>query len=131
MCLAGPERFAEMRGRSAAVIDWYSLYVEIYRVMAGRPPRSYHPFAAAGADAEGVARVGGQPRGSDLCDQPAFRARFGEDTFEVGDASLLSEFMRRVEACGIHISSSPPAHRARPTPPPTFSTCPKLRASSL
>ena len=37
MCLAGPERFAEMRGRSTALIDWYSLYVEIYRVMAGRP----------------------------------------------------------------------------------------------
>ena len=96
MCLTGPERFAEMRGRSAAVIEWYSLYVEIYRVMAGRPPRSYHPFAAAGADAEGVARLGGQPRGSGLCDQPAFRAWFGDDVFEVGDASVLSEFMRRV-----------------------------------
>ena len=73
MCLAGPERFTEMRGRSAAMIEWYSLYVEIYRVMTGRPPRFYHPFAAAGADAEGVARLGGQQRGSDLCDQPAFR----------------------------------------------------------
>ena len=127
MCLAGPERFAEMRGRSAAVIEWYSLYVEIYRVMAGRPPRSYHPFAAAGADAEGVARMGGQPRGSDLCDQPAFRAWFGDDAFEVGDASVLSEFMRRVESWDpVFISSSPPCQAYSTTDIQHLSDAPRL-----
>ena len=127
MCLAGPERFAEMRGRSAAVIEWYSLYVEIHRVMAGRPPRSYHPFAAAGADAEGVARLGGKPRGSDLCDQPAFRAWFGDEAFEVGDASVLSEFMRRVDSWDpLFISASPPCQAYSTTDIQHLSDAPRL-----
>jgi hypothetical protein len=127
MCLAGPERFAEMQGRAASLIEWYTLYVDIYRVMAGRPPRTYHPFAAAGADAEGVRRAGGQPRGSDLHDQPAFRAWFGDDAFEVGDASVLSDLMRRVSSWDpVFISASAPCQAYSTTDIHHLSDAPRL-----
>ena len=127
MCLAGPERFAEMQGRAASLIEWYTLYVDIYRVMAGRPPRTYHPFAAAGADAEGVRRAGGQPHGSDLHDQPAFRAWFGDDAFEVGDASVLSDLMRRVSSWDpVFISASAPCQAYSTTDIHHLSDAPRL-----
>ena len=127
MCLAGPERFAEMQGHAARLIEWYTLYVDIYRVMAGRPPRTYHPFSAAGADAEGVRRAGGQPHGSDSHDQPAFRSWFGDEAFEVGDAAVLSDLMRRVSSWdSVFISASAPCQAYSTTDIHHLSDAPRL-----
>ena len=89
-CLAGEDAFAEMQRRKVECLEYYNIYVDILARLSNRTPRSYHPFAAAGADAEGVRRSRGSPFGSDICDQPHFRSWFGERAFQVSDASVRS-----------------------------------------
>ena len=89
-CLAGEDAFAEMQRRKVDCLEYYNIYVDILARLSNRTPRSYHPFAAAGADAEGVRRSRGSPFGSDILDQPHFRAWFGERAFQVSDASVRS-----------------------------------------
>ena len=72
-CLASPDAFAEMQRRKVECLEYYAIYVDILARMSKRTPRSYHPFAAAGADALGVRRARGTPYGSDWVDQPHFR----------------------------------------------------------
>ena len=87
MCLASEEEFEAQRQRGLEVIEHYSIYVDLLSRLKNRRARSYHPFAAAGADAEGVRRSRGVPFGSVHLDQPEFRAHFGDRAFKVGDAS--------------------------------------------
>ena len=65
-CLAGEDAFAEMQRRKVDCLEYYNIYVDILARLSNRTPRSYHPFAAAGADAEGVRRSRGSPFGSDI-----------------------------------------------------------------
>ena len=90
-CLASPDAFADMQRRKVGCLEYYSIYVDILSRLAKRTPRSYHPFAAAGADALGVRRARGTPYGSDWIDQPHFRGWFGDRAFQVSDASVRSE----------------------------------------
>ena len=109
MCLAAQEEVEAQRQRGLEVIEHYSIYVDLLSRLKNRRARSYHPFAAAGADAEGVRRVRGVPFGSDLLDQPEFRAHFGERAFQVGDAAQRStlEAVYRSWAPDVTLASPP------------------------
>ena len=54
ICLAQDAEYREMQRRSREVMDWQSVYVAIWRKLEKKAPRSYHPYAAGGADAYGV-----------------------------------------------------------------------------
>ena len=58
--------------------------------------RGLDGFCGAGGASEGIRRMGCVPFGRDLADQPEYRARFGDEWFEEGDA-LDRERLRAID----------------------------------
>ena len=99
----------------------------MFRRLSGSAPRTYHPFSAAGADAEGVVQSGGVPHGADLCDQPHFRQRFGEGSFEVRDATVLSDLLCALQLWNpMFISASAPCQGYSTADVQNLSEAPRL-----
>ena len=97
MCGAADSDFEEQQRRAEEVLGWYSIYPDLLARLENRRPRTYHPYCAAGADAAGVQRARGIPYGSDIEDQPAFRMKFGSDSFAVRDATQAAVFFQAVD----------------------------------
>ena len=109
MCGASASDFEEQRLRAEQVLAWYSIYPDLLGRLENRRPRTYHPYCAAGADSVGVQRMRGVPYGSDIEDQPAYRMRFGADSFSVRDATSSSLFHQAVDTVNpMLIMQSPP-----------------------
>jgi hypothetical protein len=110
--LAKPVEYADMQQRSRDLMDWQNLYVRIYKKLKKSAPRSYHPFAAAGADGVGVRAAGGVPFGADIEPQPCFERMFGEGSFSVADATDRADFLQRVgKLKPMVILASPPCKK--------------------
>ena len=95
--------------------DWYDQYVLIYSRLRKRAPRSYHSYSAAGADALGVRQSHGVPFGTGHLPQPDFVASFGEESFEVNDATSQSAFLGHVRRTNPTVSMASPPCKAHST----------------
>ena len=110
-------------------MDWQNLYVRIYKKLKKSAPRSYHPYAAAGADGVGVRAAGGVPIGADIEPQPCFERMFGEGSFSVADATDRADFLQRVRRVKpMVILASPPCKKYSTVDMPKNSTAEDLIA---
>ena len=89
--LAGDLEFESQRRLANKMLDWYSIYVAIYRrLCSGDVPCMVQGFCGAGGASEGAKRCGVDSVGIDLYDQADYKARFGDDHFVMGDATSRS-----------------------------------------
>ena len=128
-CLAGLAEYASMKLRARELMDWQNLYVRIYQKLRKSAPRSYHPYAAAGADGVGVRAAGGVPFGADIAPQPCFERMFGEGSFSVADATDRADFLQRVgKVKPMVILASPPCKKYSTMDVPNHSEAEELIA---
>ena len=85
--LASDEKLRSVNARSMEVVDWLRTYTEILKRRENGMITTAHLCSGAGGDSEGVRRMGGSVVGVDIVDQPSFRRRFGNDAFQVMDAT--------------------------------------------
>jgi hypothetical protein len=85
--LASDEKLMSVNARSLEVVDWLRTYTEILRRRENGRITTAHLCSGAGGDSEGVRRMGGSVVGVDIVDQPSFRRRFGNEAFQVMDAT--------------------------------------------
>ena len=100
--------FIAQRERARACADWYKQYVWLLkRFASGRTPLVLDLFCSAGGATEGFRRGGAAVVGMDHDDQPSWCARFGEESFILGDAldlGKLRDLVRRLQPAMIWAS---------------------------
>ena len=108
--LVSRQERAAQAARAAQVLEWYMLYVDLLRrLRGGRTPTSLELFCGAGGKSEGVRRARGASHGVDSREQPDYEARFGAETFTLGDATsgvLVNRLCRKLRVEGL--GASPP-----------------------
>ena len=108
--LAGEAEFAAQRAAGARCLAWYEQWVRLLRRLdSGRTPGILDLFCGGGGTAEGVALAGGVALGVDSEQQPSFVARFGVDSFVLGDALDVADLrllVRRFRP--VAVFASPP-----------------------
>jgi hypothetical protein len=108
--LASDEAFDRQRSHAESLLDWQRQYpLLLKRFQSGRSAMFMDLFCKAGGVTEGGRRAGVPSVGVDHEPQPSFTARFGGESFELGDATevdRLRRLVRRHDPCLIW--ASPP-----------------------
>lgn len=134
MNLAGPSEFAEQAVGAQALNDWDRVQTLLLkRLESGRTPLILDLFCCAGGVSEGIRRAGGISFGVDRDDQPEYRARFGSEWFQQGEALDRQEIRALVRKYKpVAVWASPPCEASSTA---TFggghnSTAPRLIAQT-
>ena len=120
-CLGGramaPEgAFVKQQRRSAEVLDWYRQYVDLLRrLRSGRTPTAIIGFSGQGGVFEGVRRGGGAAHAQDIRAQPKHNARYGRETFSLGDSRSPAELRRLKRATGAFVTLGSPPFKSHST----------------
>ena len=107
--LAGADEFLAQQTLANEMLDWYGHYAAILkRLNSGEAIRVFDDFCGGGAVAEGIRRGGGVPFGDDFEDQPAYKIRFGADSFTLGDGVDWSLVRRLQKRHGLRLAGASP-----------------------
>ena len=107
--LANAAEFKAQQTLADSMLDWYGHYVAILRrIQSGDAVRVFDDFCGGGAVAEGIRRAGGTPFGDDFEDQPAYKTRFGPESFTLGNGVDWSLVRRLQKRHGLRLAGASP-----------------------
>ena len=107
--LATDAAFDSQRRLSNEMLDWYGQYVAILRkYSSNEAPRVFDDFCGGGAVAEGIRRGGGVPFGLDNEEQPAYKSRFGPESFACADGVSWSSVRRLQKRHRLRLAGASP-----------------------